>query len=152
TAFLFGQAEARDLWQAPTLLWHMIAGAVGAGGAAGLVLSLVLDTSAATQRVFAMALLGGAVALGLLALAEVFAHHPTRNIAQAAHHLTRGVFARQWWVGGQLLGVVVPVLCAWGVLAGSPLWVGALGGLAAWAGIWFADDAFVKAGQSVPLS
>ena len=35
TAFLFGQAEGRDLWQSPTLLWHMLAGAHTAGGAAG---------------------------------------------------------------------------------------------------------------------
>ena len=27
TAFLFGQAEGRDLWQSPILLWHMVAGA-----------------------------------------------------------------------------------------------------------------------------
>ena len=38
------------------------------------------------------------------------------------------------------------------MLAGGPTWIGAAGGLAAAAGIWFADNAFVKAGQSVPLS
>nr|NIS42693.1 ferredoxin [Desulfuromonadales bacterium] len=32
TAFLFGQAEARDLWQSPMLLWHMVAGAFAVGG------------------------------------------------------------------------------------------------------------------------
>jgi hypothetical protein len=37
-------------------------------------------------------------------------------------------------------------------LSGSPLWVAAVGAVGAMAGIWFADDAFVKAGQSVPLS
>jgi Ni/Fe-hydrogenase subunit HybB-like protein len=35
TAFLFGQAEARDLWQSPILLWHMVAGAFAVGGGAG---------------------------------------------------------------------------------------------------------------------
>jgi formate-dependent nitrite reductase membrane component NrfD len=152
TAFLFGQAEARDLWQSPTLLFHMIASAVAAGGGAGLIASLVVTTPTVAQRIFAWSLLSGAVALGAIALVELTSHHPTRNIAQATHHLTRGVFARQWWLGGQLLGVLIPLSCAWGVLAGSPLWVGALGGISAWAGIWFADDAFVKAGQSVPLS
>ena len=38
------------------------------------------------------------------------------------------------------------------VALAGPDWFGAIGGLAAMAGIWFADDAFVKAGQSVPLS
>lgn len=152
TAFLFGQAEARDLWQSPTLLWHMIAGAITAGGGAGLVAALFVSVPDSWTAVFAWALVGGAAALGAIAVAELVSHHPTRNITQAIHHLTKGVFSRQWWLGGQVLGVVVPVLCGWAYLSGSPLWAGALGGVAAWAGIWFADDAFVKAGQSVPLS
>jgi formate-dependent nitrite reductase membrane component NrfD len=152
TAFLFGQAEARDLWQSPTLLWHMLAGAVAAGGGAGLVLALVVDVPDSTARVFAWAMVAGAAALGAIAAAELASHHPTRNIQQAMHHLTGGAFSRQWWVGGQVLGVAIPILFGWGFLSGSQSWVAALGGLAAWAGIWFADDAFVKAGQSVPLS
>lgn len=152
TAFLFGQAEARDLWQSPTLLWHMLAGAITAGGGAGLVLGLFVTVPDATLRVFASALVGGAAAMGAIAIAELFSHHPTRNISQAMHHLTKGVFSRQWWLGGQLLGVAVPILLGWGFLAGSPLWVAVLGGVAAWVGIWFADDAMVRAGQSVPLS
>ena len=68
------------------------------------------------------------------------------------HHMTRGHFAREWWIGGQLIGVVVPIALGSIMLAGGATWIGAVGGLAASAGIWFADDAFVKAGQSVPLS
>jgi Fe-S-cluster-containing dehydrogenase component/formate-dependent nitrite reductase membrane component NrfD len=152
TAFLFGQAEARDLWQSSTLLWHMVAGAVTAGGAAGLVLALVTDVPDPMTRVFGWALVGGAVTLGAVAAVELTSHHPTRNIQHAMHHLTGGVFARQWWLGGQTLGVAVPILLGGGFLAGAPLWLAALGGVSAMAGIWFADDAFVKAGQSVPLS
>jgi hypothetical protein len=48
--------------------------------------------------------------------------------------------------------VVVPFAFGVGYLSGSPLWVSLLGGAGAMIGIWFADDAFVKAGQSVPLS
>ena len=51
-----------------------------------------------------------------------------------------------------MLGVVVPLVLGAMFLGGADLWVGALGGVAAAAGIWFADDAFVKAGQSVPLA
>lgn len=152
TAFLFGQAEARDLWQSPTLLWHMLAGAITAGGGAGLVLGLIVTVPETSLRVFAAALVGGAATTGAIAAAELVSHHPTRNISQAMHHLTKGVFSRQWWLGGQLLGVALPILFGSGFLAGSPLWVAALGGVSAWAGIWFADDAMVRAGQSVPLS
>ncbi len=152
TAFLFGQAEARDLWQNPMLLWHMIAGAFAAGGGTMVVLAGLFGDSAQLVRSATWAMVGGAAGLGLIALAELSSRHPTRNIHAAVHHMTKGVFAREWWLGGQVLGVVVPVAFGAGTLSGSPAWVAALGGLAAAAGVWFADDAFVKAGQSVPLS
>ena len=152
TAFLFGQAEARDLWQSPMLLWHMVAGAFAAGGGIGSVVAFVVDVDPTYRRAALWSMVGGAAALGLIALVELTSHHPTRNIEMAMHHMTRGVFSRQWWLGGQLVGVIVPVVFGAGTLNGSPQWVAALGGLAAAAGIYFADDAFVKAGQSVPLS
>ena len=149
TAFLFGQAEARDLWQSPTLLWHMIAGAFAAGGGA----SVILGSSEELMRTVASwAMLGGAATLGLIAMVELTSRHPTRNIAEAVHHMTKGRFATEWWVGGQLVGVVIPVVMAAIYLSGGSLGFAGIGGLAAMAGVWFADDAFVKAGQSVPLS
>ena len=53
-----------------------------------------------------------------------------------------------------MIGVVIPLVLGAVFLAGAgtPLWVAELGGLAALVGLWFADDAFVRAGQSVPLS
>ena len=152
TAFLFGQAEARDLWQSPVLLWHMIAGAFAVGGGAALVMDLFFDLGDVAVTVAGWAMLGGAATLGLLAAAEATADHPTRNIAAAVHHMTRGTFATEWWVGGQGLGVVVPVVLGALTVAGAGSWVGAIGGVAAAAGMWCADDAMVKAGQSVPLS
>ncbi|HEY5684346.1 MAG TPA: 4Fe-4S dicluster domain-containing protein [Acidimicrobiia bacterium] len=152
TAFLFGQAEARDLWQSPMLLWHMVAGAFAAGGGIGSVVAFLVDVDPTYRRAALWSMVGGAAALGLIALVELTSHHPTRNIEMAMRHMTRGVFSRQWWLGGQLVGVIVPVVFGAGTLNGSPEWVAALGGLAAAAGIYFADDAFVKAGQSVPLS
>ncbi|NNL47868.1 MAG: polysulfide reductase NrfD, partial [Acidimicrobiia bacterium] len=152
TAFLFGQAEARDLWQSPILLWHMVAGALAAGGGFSYLATLFFDVGEDAERGFGITLVAGAIALGLVAVAELTQRHPTRNIADAMHHMTKGKFATQWWVGGQLVGVAVPiVLGVIALLTGEPIW-GVLGGIAAMAGIWFADDAFVKAGQSVPLS
>ncbi len=153
TAFLFGQAEARDLWQSPMLLWHMVAGALAAGGGTALFLTLFFEVPGEATTAFTWTMVGGAAALGLLALAELVSRHPTRNIEEAMHHMTRGRFATEWWVGGQLIGIVAPLLFGGLVLGGlGPDWLAALGGLAAAAGIWFSDDAFVKAGQSVPLS
>ena len=154
TAFLFGQAEGRDLWQSPTLLWHMLAGAFAVGGGAGLLAAAAFDLEPAVQRTFAWALVGGTAALAPIGVAELVSKHPTRNHAAAMHHLTRGVHAREWWLGGQVVGVAIPLILGAVFLAGAgvPLWVAELGGLAALVGIWFADDAFVKAGQAVPLS
>jgi Fe-S-cluster-containing dehydrogenase component/formate-dependent nitrite reductase membrane component NrfD len=152
TAFLFGQAEARDLWQSPVLLWHMLAGAFAAGGGVALIASLFFDVGEQAERGFAWTMVIGAGALGLIALVELATPHPTRNIEAAMHHMTRGHFAAEWWLGGQAVGVMIPVVLGIAMLAGGALWLGALGGIAAAAGIWFADNAFVKAGQSVPLS
>ena len=149
TAFLFGQAEARDLWQSPTLLWHTLAGAVTAGGGVTVILGSA-DTTLRTVSAWAM--VGGAAALGMITLVELTSRHPTRNIAEAVHHMTRGRYSREWWLGGQLVGVATPIALGAVFLAGGSLGFAGLGGLAAMAGIWFADDAFVKAGQSVPLS
>ena len=154
TAFLFGQAEARDLWQSPILLWHMIAGAFAAGGGATLAVALVAGIdNQPLLKTATWCLIGGAATLGLIALAEVTSRHPTRNVAEAIHHLTKGAYKTEWWFGGQVVGVLVPIILGWVYLANPDLEiVGAVAGVAAMAGIWFADDAYVKAGQSVPLS
>ncbi len=152
TAFLFGQAEGRDLWQGPTLLWHMVAGAFAVGGGSGLVATVLLDLDPVLEDAYAWTMLGGAAALGIIALGEHFGRHPTRRIAVAMHHMTRGRWGPQWWIGGQLIGVEIPILAAAMTLAGGPVAIGAAGGIAAAAGLWLADDAFVRAGQSVPLS
>ena len=152
TAFLFGQAEARDLWQSPLLLWHMIAGAFAAGGGAGAFFTRINGSDALIQA-HDLSMVIGAAALGLIALGELISRHPTRNSEAAMHHMTKGRFAREWWFGGQVVGVAVPVV--FGILAlvetdyGT---LGIIGGFAAMIGIWLADNAFVKAGQSVPLS
>ena len=154
TAFLFGQAEGRDLWQSPALLWHMLAGAVAAGGAAGLVCYGLFGLDLHMRDVFARAFVGGVAALGLIALGEAVSKHGTANRAAAVYHLTRGAYARKWWWGGQVMGVILPLISGIAILAGwvDLRWPAALGGLAALAGLWCADDAYVRAGQSVPLS
>ena len=154
TAFLFGQAEGRDLWQSRTLLWHMLAGALAVGGGAGLLVVGVFNLGESFRRGFVWTLLAGAAGLALVAVLELVGRHPTPNHAAGMYHLTRGAYARQWWIGGQVVGVLVPLVLGGAFLLGADtsLWVAQLGGLATLVGIWFADDAFVRAGQSVPLS
>jgi formate-dependent nitrite reductase membrane component NrfD len=152
TAFLFAQAEGRDLWQSPLLLWHMLAGALVAGGGTSLVAAALADrASVESIDAFAWTMMVGAVVVGLFAIIELASEHPTRNAAEGFHHMTRGAFATEWW-SGLILTAGIPLVIGIAVLAGATVWLGALGGLVGMAGIWLMDDAFVKAGQSVPLS
>jgi Ni/Fe-hydrogenase subunit HybB-like protein len=152
TAYLFAQAEARDLWQSPKMLWHMLAGAFACGGAISLVAVAIGFADDSDLSVYVWTMLIGVGALGVIAAMEYFGHHRTNNARAAAHHLTRGRFAQEWLIGGQIVGVMVPLILGLVGLATGSVAVAAIGGIAAMAGIWFADDALVKAGQAVPLS
>ena len=61
---------------------------------------------------------------------------------------------KQWFQLGNIIGIVLPALLTVAALAGdagSPLVV-AGAGLAALVGMFLSETAFVRAGQSVPLS
>jgi Fe-S-cluster-containing dehydrogenase component len=165
TAFLFGQARGRELWNSSTLLWHMIAAAFAVGGGVSLIGSLASTVRAGTgattpltssgnvtagASAFAWTMLIGAIALGAVAATEAVAKHGP-NGALAYHHMTRGEFSSQYLLG-LVAAVVMPSVAAWAVLTGGGSTIGALGGLVACVGVWLIDDAFVQAGQSAPLT
>ena len=150
TAFLFGQCEGRDLWQTPLLLPTLLAQAVVAGGAAYAVLDLAADVPSpgAVQWV----LLAGLAATAVLVAVEL-AGHRTAHVSAAVAAMTRGSYARRFWAGGVVLGLAVPAaLVAAGLATDTGPWPAAVGGICAVAGMWFYEDSFVRAGQSVPLS
>ena len=151
TAFLFGQAEGRDLWQTPSLVWHMIGGALAVGGGVSLVAARSSDGLDDTVTAFAWVMLAGALLIGLMTLIELMGRHPTANAKAGFHHMTRGEFAAEWWLG-QALVIVVPAIAAVMILSGAGTLLGVAGAISAMFGVFLADDAFVKAGQSVPLS
>ena len=151
TAYLFGQAEGRDLWQTPLLVWHMIGGALVVGGGVSLLVASGFADLAPAGGTFAWVMLLGSAVVGTTALGDLFRTHKTTNAEAALHHMTKGEFAFEWWLGHGL-AVVVPIVTAAVVIGGGATVVGAVGGVAAMAGVFLADNAFVKAGQSVPLS
>jgi Polysulphide reductase, NrfD/4Fe-4S dicluster domain len=149
TAYLFGQAEGRDLWQTPLLLWHMIGSALAVGAGATLISLLFVDVPLEPSL---WVMLIGAVIVGLMSLTDVFSSHTTTNATAAMHHMVKGEFASQWWTG-QVLAVAIPVVATVGGLSSAGMTVPIVfGSLTAMTGVFLADDAFVKAGQSVPLS
>jgi Fe-S-cluster-containing dehydrogenase component len=152
TAFLFGQAEGRDLWQSPVLFWHLQAQAVMVGTGSLAVIGIFLDLSEQ-----AWGLLTGAFVIATLAhlailLVEYGGRHVSRQAATAAHVITRGRYARTFW-----LGSVVPTAVA--AMLGGVAWAtGAVPALVALAGLIVQpallayESVFVRAGQDMPLS
>ncbi len=150
TAFLFGQCEGRDLWQTPLLLPLLLARAVTAGAAAYAILDLVMDIP--SHRAVWWSLLGGVSAIAFLSWVELQSHG-SRHVEMAVHDMTKGA-QRQWFRGGVVVGMLLPGALAILALAAdvsTPI-VAALAGIAALAGMFLSETAFIRAGQSVPLS
>jgi len=151
TAYLFAQCEGRDLWQTPLLLPVLLAQAVTAGGSAYAVMDVFMAIP--ESDAIAWVLLAGVGATAAFVWMEL-ASHGSRHVELAIEVMTRGRYARQFWVGGVAVGMIVPAALAILVLAAdisspAPL---AGAGVAAVAGLFAYEDAFVRAGQSVPLS
>jgi formate-dependent nitrite reductase membrane component NrfD len=167
TAYLFAQAKGRVLWGNPRLVWHMIAAAFTVGGGVSLIASLVSTTGSSSgigvaeapltaasvptgTFAFALTMVLGALGLGLIAALD--GKEPDDpGAALAHHHMTKGVYASRYRAG-LVLGIAIPVATGIAVIFGAPVLVGAIGGVSALVGVWLLDDAFVQAGQSVPLT
>lgn len=151
TALLFGQCEGRDLWQTPLLLPILLAQAVVAGGSAFSVLDLFMDIPEA--RTVGIAFLAGIGGFALLTSTELWSAG-SRQAELATVEMTRGVHARQFWFGGILTGIAVPAALLVFALATDTAnpWPSAVAGAAALFGLFAYEDAFVRAGQSAPLS
>ena len=154
TAFLFGQAKARDMWQNSLLPVHFLVQALMAGagaialaalalpflpgaGAAGAATTAGAATVTASLQLFAL----GSGAHALMILGEVLMPPPTAHARLAEREMTHGRFRGWFRVGllGALLGVAAPWL-GWVVVP-----IGLLALLAY-------EHAYVQAGQSVPLA
>jgi len=155
TAFLFGQAEGRDLWQSPLLPFHLVVQALAAGSGVLLVMDLLLPLPAALTH-FTLLLFAGALLVDLfVTLAGEFSMpHASELAARAAHEISHGRYRRHFWQGSILLGHIAPLaFVAIGFLVPVllPL-AGAVAGLCAVAGLYFYEYAFVMAPQELPNS
>ena len=149
TAFLFAQCEGRDLWQTPLLLPTLLAQAVTAGGAAYAIADIFMDIP--EPDAVRWALLGGAAATIALVAVEVTSHG-TRHVELATMAMTRGAYRSRFWAG-VLVGMIAPIaLVTIALAADTGVALPAMAGVAALVGMFAYEDAFVRAGQSVPLS
>ena len=150
TAWLFAQCEGRDLWQSPLMLPVLLAQAVAAGSAALLVAAALLDPSAAALDVVRWCLFGGALAQAALVAMEVTAKGPL-SVEVAVAAMVRGPYKGRFWTG-VLVGMVGAAGFALASALGDSTPLGLVAAACAVVGLAAYEDAFIRAGQSVPLS
>ena len=149
SAFLFGQAKGRDLWQSPLLFWHLVMQALAAGSATLILISPLTKVSVAL-----FLLLGQFLAISLLVMlaiivGELMLAHGSEELQRATALLTRGALGRQFWILVIGMGIVLPLgLILWPIHLFSYLGAAIL----ALIGLWYYENLWIKAGQAVPLS
>ena len=170
SAFLFAQAKGRDLWQSPLFFWHLLVQALVAGSAVWLVATLYYRSHLATVGASfdlaaslhmldrAFVLLRFFLILSLcMTLAELSVPHASEDARLASQNRVRGPLRTRFWGLTIGAGLVLPILLLLGATnlplnrgTGAELIVAAA--ILALAGVWWFEEGWVKAGQSVPLS
>jgi Fe-S-cluster-containing dehydrogenase component len=150
TAFLFGQAEGRDLWQSRLLFWHLQAQAVMVGAGALAIAAAAVRLDGAGRTLVGAALTVGTAAHIGIVLVEYLGRHATAGAAAAARMAVRGRYARTFWGGGVGLAALGAVLACfgWAGLPGAAL----IAGLVVQAALAAYESVFVRAAQDIPLS
>lgn len=165
TAYLFAQAKARDMWQNPLLPPHLLVQALLLASAV-LMLAFVWFKGTMQSDVF----LSGMIdivrpelqyLLWILAISsllhllmvwgEVSLTHGTAHARLAIWEMVRGRYKSDFWMGIilSLVGGLIPWLAILGIVSTS-LGIGAAP--MALIGLMLYENAYVQAGQSVPLA
>ncbi|MCB9101536.1 MAG: polysulfide reductase NrfD [Anaerolineales bacterium] len=155
TAFLFGQAEGRDLWQSTLLPAHLVIQALMVGSgvllAVGLFVPLGATLFTSLLWIFGVALV---VDLFVTLLGEFGMPHASEVAARAAHDISHGKYKNYFWVGAIGLGHILPLLlvitAAFSTGAASLLV--AVAAVLTVIGLYLFEYAFVMAPQEVPNS
>jgi formate-dependent nitrite reductase membrane component NrfD len=163
TAYLFAQAKARDMWQNPLLPPHLIVQALLLGSAVlllafawfeGTMQSDVLgyvDTVRPEFQYLRWILVVSSLLHLLMVWGEVSLTHSTAHARLAVWEMVQGRYKSDFWIGITLsiLGGLLPAMSIFGyvtpalAVAGAPL---------ALVGLMLYENAYVQAGQSVPLA
>ena len=143
TAFLFAQAEGRDLWQAPHMPAVLTAQALGLGATALAALGF-LGTPDAVQGILMGMGSIGLLAGGLIQLAGDATAPASENGRRALESLRSGPYKAHYW-GGLALGALVPA-------AATALGLPALALPVACVGTTIGAWAWLEAPQQIPNS
>ena len=158
TAYLFAQAKARDMWQNPLLPPHLFFQAALAGAAVLLLLVRLFvpnqpfDFSVRWDLIWLTRTLAVSSFIHLLMVwGEVSLTHPTSHARLAIWEMVKGRYKTEFWMGTILsfIGGVLPLLAMLNVVDQS---LGVAGAPFALIGLMLFENAYVQAGQSVPLA
>lgn len=163
TAYLFAQAKARDMWQNPLLPPHLLVQSLLLGSTV-LLLFVSLTEGWKTPDVLnfrigtappllaSIWILAATSLIHLLMIwGEVSLTHATAHARLAVWEMVRGRYKTDFWTGVilSIAGGLIPALALIGLvgislaIAGAPL---------ALVGLMLYENAYVQAGQSVPLA
>jgi formate-dependent nitrite reductase membrane component NrfD len=150
TAYLFAQAKARDMWQNPLLPPHLLVQALLLGSAVLLLAMVALKESTASDTLVWVLGLTGLVHL-LMVWGEASLTHPTAHARLAIHEMVHGRYRSDFWIGTALsfLGALLPFLALLNLVSVT---IGISGAPLALVGLMLFENAYVQAGQSVPLA
>ncbi|MAE71475.1 MAG: 4Fe-4S ferredoxin [Gemmatimonadetes bacterium] len=146
TAFLFAQAEGRDLWQSPLLPGHLVLRSAMMGS--GLLLLIEALMGAQTEVARGIYLFSSVASLFALLVGDLAVPHTSEVGARAADEIRRGRYRWYYWCGGAVAGHLIPMTL---VLLGDPDLSYLAVGLAA-GGLYAFEYAFVMAPQEIPNS
>jgi formate-dependent nitrite reductase membrane component NrfD len=161
TAYLFAQAKARDMWQNPLLPPHLVVQALLLGSTVLLPLIVMLRNVSPVERFLTVPSYNETLllwALGIFSLihllmvwGEVSLTHPTAHARLASWEMVKGRYKSDFWTGIILsfFGGILPLLVVLGVVTPS---IGVAGAPLALIGLMLFENAYVQAGQSVPLA
>jgi Fe-S-cluster-containing dehydrogenase component/formate-dependent nitrite reductase membrane component NrfD len=155
SGFLFAQAKGRDLWQSPLFLWHLLIQALVAGSATILIAGIVMGATSEILRLAVLILLSSLIVSLAMNMGEIALPHVSEDVRIATRALINGRLSGRFW--GLVIGVglVAPIVLA-ALVAASAVPMAIVFAIAAavlaLAGLWWFEELWVKAGQSVPLS
>jgi formate-dependent nitrite reductase membrane component NrfD/ferredoxin len=155
TAFLFAQAEGRDLWQSALLPFHLVTQAFMAGSAVLLLVNLIAPMPADLIRGVLIAFIAALLTDLFVTLAGEFGvPHASEVAARAAHDISHGRYKNHFWGGSITLGHIAPIVLLLLAIPMSTLLpaLAAVAGLCAIIGLYLYEYAFVMAPQEIQNS
>ncbi len=149
TAYLFAQAKARDMWQNPLLPPHLLVQALLVGSAALLPFGTRFEPEIVIPLLWLVALTS--LAHLLMIWGEVSLTHATAHARVAIWEMVHGRYKSDFWIGIvlSLLGGALSWLAVLDVVSMS---FGVAAAPMALIGVMLYENAYVQAGQSVPLA